>query len=68
MFLIVYSDDILCSTLNEKARKLVTKKIADRFKIKILGNVKKYVGIEVVRLQQKWLYCYQSTNLRFGDA
>jgi hypothetical protein len=34
--------------LNEKARKLVTKKIADRFKIKILGNVKKYVGIEVV--------------------
>ena len=47
MFLIIYSDDVLCHTSNEKARKIITKKIAERFKIKILGVVKKYVGIEV---------------------
>jgi hypothetical protein len=45
--MVCWSDDLLISTKDEKARTSVMTAIAKRFKIKQLGVLKKYVGIEV---------------------
>jgi hypothetical protein len=47
MWLVTFSDDVLVATSNESARKEVVNAIAKRFKIKQLGTLTKYVGIEV---------------------
>ena len=47
MFLVTFSDDIIVATKNERARTQVVDAIAARFKIKVLGKLSKYVGIEV---------------------
>ena len=47
MWLVTFSDDVIISTKNEAGRKEVVNAISKRFKIKILGVLSKYVGIEV---------------------
>ena len=46
-FILVFVDDIICVTNDEKLRKIVETKLNDVFDIKILGQLKHFVGIEV---------------------
>ena len=46
-FILVFVDDIICVTKDEKLRKIVETKLNDVFDIKILGQLKHFVGIEV---------------------
>lgn len=47
MWLVTFSDDVIIATNNEPARRKVVDALAKRFKIKQLGRLSKYVGIQV---------------------
>ena len=68
----VHTDDILLATSNEAARSKVVAALSSEFKVKDMGDLKRYVGIEVeqldrgVRLHQKSYVYVESILQRFG--
>lgn len=48
-YVLVYVDDILIATNDERIRKSIQSKLETEFKMKFLGNIKSYLGISVIK-------------------
>jgi len=64
--LIVYIDDIIITGDDLKERDIIRKRLSAKFKIKELGKLKYFLGIEVTHLEKKNFY--PSTEVYYGPS